>query len=348
MKILADLHHHDLFYSLQLLFEKRLHCELYRPIGLDWYHQGFWNVFPHIDTAKQFLGLDQAINPPKDIYGNYLSDREQLNKYYRFEDGIYYIKDTTKDKIQRGITLEKFKNMNFDIILSSIPQHIQPFNRLIALYQPKAKHVFQVGNAWNYMPGVKNILASTSRFSVSPDIHICFYHQEFDLEVFKYTDPVNSCRIDSYIHYMKQPEKLKTIAQLLQWEYHTHGAGMEDCFHKTSDIANCMKLSGWTWHFKPEGDGYGHILHNTFAVGRPVIIDKKHYAGKIADSLLIDQYTCLDIGGKSNNEIVQNLQTLSEPARHCELCQSAYKRFQQIVDFDKEEEQIRKFLENLL
>lgn len=348
MKVFCDLHHADLYYSLQLLFEKRLEAELYRPIGLEWYEQGYWNVYPHIDTAKQFLGLNQAIEPPKDIYGNYLSDREQLNKYYRFEDGIYYVRDTTKDKLQRAITLEKFKSMEFDILISSIPQHIQLFNKLIQLYQPKAKHIFQVGNAWGHQQGVKNILASTSTFSVPQNINICFYHQEFDLDVFSYKIPVLHNKIDSYIHYMQGQDLTNIYQQKLECKIYTHGAGMDNCFHKTLDIAKCMQESGWTWHYKPGGDGYGHILYNSFACGRPMIIWKQFYNGKLGNELLKDGKTCVDISVRSIDENIKLIEKLSIPDEHIKISENCFLEFKNKVNFDYEEEGIRKFIERLI
>ena len=350
MKVFCDLHHADLYYSLQLLFEKRLGAEMYRPIGLDWYTEGFWHVYPHVDTAKQFLGLDQAINPPKDVHGNFLSDREQLNKYYRFEDGIYYVRDTTKDKIQRGITLDKFKEMHFDILISSMPAHINCFNQLIHKYQRKAKHIFQVGNAWGRQPGVFNILASIAPFSIPADsgLNICFYHQEFDLDDFRYEPPEVHNKIDSYIHYMQKPELLRQYANALGYESHTHGAGMEGCFHKTAHIGECMRNSGWTWHYKPGGDGYGHILHNSFACGRPVIIQKAFYKGQIAEELLVDGETCVDITSREAKYSIALIQEMSKPENHKEVCKRVRKRFDEVVNFNKEEQKIRSFLDRVL
>jgi len=60
MKVFADLHHGDLFYSLQLLFEKRLKAELYRPVGIEWWKEGFWNVFNHPATAQQYLDFNSS------------------------------------------------------------------------------------------------------------------------------------------------------------------------------------------------------------------------------------------------------------------------------------------------
>lgn len=57
MKVLADHHHDDLYESLRILFEDRLGWELYRPIGTEWYTEGYWDVYNHPDTVTQYLGL---------------------------------------------------------------------------------------------------------------------------------------------------------------------------------------------------------------------------------------------------------------------------------------------------
>lgn len=349
MKVLADLHHGDLYYSLQLLFEKRLGWEMYRPIGLEWYHAGYWHVFPHIDTANQYLGLDHAINPPKNCHGDYLSPREILNKNYRYEDGIYYVKDPTKDKVQRGITLDKFRDMEFDILVSSIPQHVGPFNKLIRLYQPQAKHIFQVGNAWNYIPGIQNILASTAPFYTPPGVNVVNYHQEFDLEMFKYTPPTNHKRVDSYIHYMKELSLLEQYKKSLpDWGFYTHGAGMENCLQKSQAIADTYISSGWTWHVKPEGDGYGYGGHCSAACGRPLIIRGDYYRGKLLSLLLEDKKTCINLDQHPLHENIKLLQYFSQPEEHRTMCENIYKKFREVVDFDQEEQHIRRFLERII
>lgn len=349
MRVFADLHHAELYYSLQLLFEKRLGAELYRPIGLDWYEQGYWHVFPHIDTARQFLGTDQAINIPKDVHGNPLPTSARVNQFYRFEDGIYYVTDVTKGKVNRGITLDKFKEMEFDVLIASMPNHIGPYQQLIQRFQPKAKLVFQVGNAWGYMPGVKNVLSSTAPFTVPAGINACFYHQEFDLDTFKYEEPSpNRNRVTSYIHYMRNKELMDAVAARLPgWEFRSYGADMEDSIMETSKLADSMRDSSFVWHYKPEGDGYGHVIHNAFAVGRPPIVWGDFYRGKIAWELMEDGVTCIDISRKSADQIAQEIQYWSDPERHIQMSKASKDRFASLVDFDREEQEIRKFLENL-
>lgn len=341
MKVFADLHHADLFYSLQLLFEKRLGWELYRPIGLDWFHQGYWNVYPHIDTAKQFLTTDKAF-----------TKMQKLNSEYTLEDGIYYVTDITKEEVQKGITLDKFKDMDFDILISSMPQHIGPFNKLISRFQPKAKHIFQVGNVWGNISGVKNILASTAPFSIPHGANVCFYHQEFDLDVFKYEPPDHTKQksVFSYIHYMQNRGLFGQYAQHLpSFHFRSFGAGMEDTIMETSKIADKMKSSTFTWHYKPEGDGFGHVCFNTYAVGRPQLVWKSFYQGKLADHLMQDLVTCIDVSQRSLGDNLQLIRRHSKPEEHLKMCENAHNRFKEIVNYEHElEHKIKPFLEKLL
>lgn len=338
MNILADLHHEALFYSLQLLFEKRLGWKLYRPIGLDWYEKGYWAVYPHPDTAKQFLQLGTfepvQMNPVKWINLDYQKEQEE---------GFYTIINSAKGTAQRAITLDKFKQTQFDILISSIPAHISPFDELIKLYQPKAKHIFQIGNAWRQIKGVKNIMASTAPFETYPQTNICFYHQEFDLDVFKYELPKNRRDINSYIHYMQRKDLMNEYATYLsEYNLKSYGAGMESDIDTTNKVAKSMTNSAFTWHYKPEGDGFGHVLYSTYACGRPAIIWKPFYNGKSADSLLEDNITCIDISHGSIQENVKRIRSWSTPENHLKICESAYQRFNNIVNFDYEFEYILK------
>jgi hypothetical protein len=122
MKILADFHHEELYHSLYLLFEKRLGHELYRQIGTDWYDEGYWMVYNHPDTVKQYLGLhisdDWELIRQKNA-GNYITFPNENAEIK--EDGFYQISDKIRGVSYRAITLQKFKETEFDIIISSMP-----------------------------------------------------------------------------------------------------------------------------------------------------------------------------------------------------------------------------------
>lgn len=348
MKILADFHHGALYHSLQLLFENRLGYEVYRPIGMEWYNEDFWNVYPHKDTAKQFLGLHQADKHPVDVHGDPLPPDACVNLNYTIEDGVYYVKDMGHGINHRAVTLEKFSSMQFDVLLSSIPQHIPRFDRLAAERMPGAKQIFQVGNAWGHQGGVKNILASTAPFAVPADVNACFYHQEFDTDLFSPSLTFDTHSLRSYVHYMKRPDLMDAVAtHLHEWTVEKYGAGFE-ALHGAIPVAKKMRSGAFTWHYKPEGDGYGHVLHSTYACGRPAVVDKRHYAGKLADQLLIPDVTCIDINGLQPDQIAAKLLHWSEPVNYSQMSQAAYNRFNEVVNFKTEGEAVKQFMEKLI
>lgn len=351
IKVFADFHHQDLYNSLILLFEKRLGYKLYRPIGTDWYKEGYWRIFDHPDTANQFLGLylTSTIEEIKKKYpGIFIADLNENAQ--EVEAGTYLIPDVTKKNLlHNGITLEAFKNTKFDIIISSVPQHIPLYNKLIDLYQPQAKHIFQVGNAWGYQTGVKNILVSSAPFPVPLDINVCFYHQEFDLSTFKYVQPQENINtVCSYIHWMKRKDLFDQYAGYFSgWNWKAYGAGFDSNILETEKIAEQMINSSFTWQYKPEGDGFGHAIFSSYACGRPALIYGSHYQNKLASHLLEDLVTCIDLERRSLQDNVDLIKKMSQPEEHRAFCNKAHFRFVSHVNFDYEEERIRSFLSNL-
>lgn len=179
MKVFADMHHGDLFNSLQLLFEDRLGWELYRPIGVEWATSGYWQLAApygnNPDTIRQYLGLDTH----KWESGVFLNG-DHIEK-----DGVYHVYDPRYENYNKAITLEQFKQMDIDIVISSIPAHDVTFADLIREHKPKAKHIAQMGNVYQTTE-VKNVMCSCVPYPVPADKNVVFYHQEFSTDIFKY------------------------------------------------------------------------------------------------------------------------------------------------------------------
>jgi hypothetical protein len=352
MKVFADLHHMDLFHSFYMLFEQRLGWELYRPIGLDWYHEKYWAIYPHINTANQYLSMNQAIKPPKDIHGNVCGPSEIINHEWTEQDGYYLVQDTSKGTSHRAVTLDRFKQDKFDIVIASIPQHIAPFQKLIQQHQPQAKFVFQIGNSWGPPPGVKNLMISCAPYSVPSSLNTVFYHQEFDLKDFRYTPPTNHSQINSYIHYMHDMDLHKNYRLALpDFQFKTYGAGMEACFHVTKLMADTIVNSAFTWHCKRQDDGYGHVVHNTFACGRPIIGKLGYYKNmgfRNGKFLMDDEVTAIDLDSRTVHANSKIIRELAKPENHAKFCERAYRRFCDVVNFDAEEQKLRDFFAKLL
>ena len=102
MNVLADyVGHADLYYSLHLLFEKRLRANLFRPMGLEWSGKGFHNP-PAVDPADQ-NGIVQQIDGV-----------HHIPLKMEVEGGYY---------TQKAITFNTFLEMDFDLVVTTFYGH---------------------------------------------------------------------------------------------------------------------------------------------------------------------------------------------------------------------------------
>jgi len=361
MKVLADLHHFDLYHSFQLLFEERLGWELYRPIGYDWPIEDFWTLCDRRYTAVSQGYLSTTSGACRAGLGPFWASRgaawarqaTELVKIGNIEDcgnGIYSIEDLSKGITQRGITLERFKQEEFDVLISSVPQHFEPTERLRQLHQPQARHIHHMGSTTGreIPEGAKNVMIHAAPKEIPTGTKCIIYSQEFDTEVFHFSNPTGNKAVRSYVHFDESEELWKSTG--LDWDFAFVGktlASLDETIVGTHLLADCIRGSDFTWHIKPGGEGYGHILHNSFASGRPVVINGADYVGSRGEELLEDMVTSIDITGRSPNELRNKLVHASKKPVHQKMCCKAYSRFREVVDFDKEFEEIKTFLEEL-
>lgn len=351
MNILTDFHHSSLMRSLVLLFEHRLGHKIYRPIGEEWHSEGFWKVYDHPATVAQFLTLAQGYQP--------VDGTAPLNDFVpgKKEDGAiddcYYCADPEHQSYNKAITLETFKNTKFDIVIASLPQHIEPFKRLIELYQPDAKLILQVGNNWNWEDyPVGNVLASTVTKRQDGGKNVFYYHQEFDLDIFHVSPVPSDKKIYSFINILQNTsgwdDFIALEKQLPEFEFKSYGGQCRDGYKAGAQgVAEGMREARFIFHVKPGGDGYGHVIHNALASGRPLITRKSHYAGCLADKLLVDGVTCIDLDQHSHQEVAAMIRSMDGTPAAAKMGMSARAKFGEFVDFAKEGEAIGEWLKNL-
>ncbi len=357
--VFTDFHHASLLNSLIMLFEKRLGGQVFRPIGMDWATQGFWKIYDHPETQQQFLGIGGATpdgTPPlNEVQGlSALGGQEGI-------EPIYLCKDIEGDVTNKAITLGTFMSLPIDIVIASIPAHLEPFKRLCELHPNKPKLIFQIGNAWTVEAGLaKNVMASAVVAGIPPTTNFITYHQEFDLSTFypQYNvDNSPSNNIYSFINCFNTSGAFQEDWQLFQhleqtmpeWNFKSFGGQCRDgSCNGTKELAETMRQSKFIWHTKNGGDGYGHVLHNSAAVGRPLITKKLYYAGKMGERLMVEGKTCINIDFLSIDEIRNKIEYYSDPELYNRMCRNVYENFRMVCDFDSEFEGLQKFLDNLL
>lgn len=352
--VFTDFHHASLLQSFILLFEKRLGGNVYRPIGMEWAEKGFWKVYDHPATQQQFLAIGGATPDGTPRLNEVAFDVQRIQDP---EPIIYYCQDIDSGQYNKAITFEGFMETKFDIVIASLPQHIEPFKRLCELHPNKPKLIYQIGNQWDVVgnSGIRNVMASAKIDSVPSDINFVQYHQEFDLDTFYpylsvFIPEKNICSfVNVFQSFPDWPLFLEVERLLGDWSFRSYGGQCRDgAAHGSEDLATGMRASRFIWHTKAGGDGYGHVLYNSAAVGRPIIYKKSYYEGKMGEELMIDGITGINIDGLSPHEIALKIQYYSQPDLYTKMCQAVRQNFKNCVDFDAEAEKIKVFLANLI
>ena len=347
MKIFCDMHHHMLYYSLQLLLENRLGHELYRPIGEEWFTNGYWKIADIYggspETIAQYLQIRHAI-PTKMGPRNIV--KEELDDYYLIED---------KYKDQKALTYAQFMANPPDVVIASYFGDIECYRELAQ--KVGAKFVVQMGNAWPVdWNTIDNLLASTAKFDVPQGKNAVFYHQEFGLNTFKYEPPQESKYIRSMVHCLPEHEiykqdwiEFQELEKMLsEYKFESYGISCrEGTVQEQEIVAEKMRESLWGFHLKSGGDGYGHVIHTWFATGRPLSYRGSQYAGKLGGQLLEHEVTGLDLDKISLQSVAQKVREYEGNGRYAIMCANVYQKFTDIVDFDKEAEGISNFLTGL-
>lgn len=341
LKVLCDFHHGDLLESLRILFEDRLGAEFYRPIGLEWHTEHYWKVWDAVDTARQYLALElsEEYERLRPIWLN--------GKNEEVANGIFHIPDPNHGHTYRAMTLPAAKEVKWDIIISSMPQHFEPMERFRRFYCTNAKHIFQMGNAWSLPDGCLNLLNSTSN-PLPLDINAVRYHQEFSLKEFTPEPPIRYDSLCNLMHYQEH-HHLKDFKQLKShmhgWAIQNFGAGNEDGPVLAGQMGKMINAYAFIFHCKRGGEGYGYNIHNSYACGRPMVVRKSLYAGTISEPLMTDGQTCIDIDQWGIDGAAEQLKRAA--VNWQDWSDRAYARFKSVVNFDAEFEQIKSFLEKL-
>lgn len=338
MRILADYHHADLFESHQLVFGDRFGWEVFAPYGLDWFPEywAFEQEWHGNAVARQYLlGIWAGAEPV---------------------DGIVDIEDTRHPARRiRGVTLEAARSMDWDILLSSVPTNAPGFSRLSQ--EVGARWGIHVGNqwgqeAWALTPDFA-ILTTTS--VIPSGIPNVIVHQEFSLTDFRYEPPEGFGPVRSFVNCFPEMESeykgnFVPFAQAYPefgWEvYGAYGTAERDEFaagelHGTATIGEAMRGAGAIWHAKHWSDGFGHVVHNAFSVGRPVFGYARYYEDKLAGPLWVEGVTSYDVETKSDEDVYWLLRTLrDDPARYLSMCEASAARFREVVSFDEDADKI--------
>jgi len=353
VRVLTDFHHSSLLRSLIMLFEDRLGMEVYRPIGMQWFAEGYWAINNQYDTAKQYLSMDQVPSDGTPVLNREHKKPKPLNTPKNKEKGIFYCYDPGGTDVNRACTLDFFKNKRFDYLIASIPAHIPLYKRLISEYHPSAKLIVQMGNEWpfEFWEG-NNILASVKPRQIE-SANAIFYHQEFSTKIFKPTPCRPTKKVYSFVNVLQNMpqaqgdfDELERLLKPYGYEFGSYGGQNRDGnMNGPRELADKMHDAEFILHSKPGGDGFGHIIFNAYAVGRPVITRSSQYRERLAEELLVPG-TYIDLDKLGHTLTAQAIQAHGLDKLE-QMGKRASERFQEVVNYEKEAEEIAGWLTRL-
>lgn len=339
MRVLADFHHHALWESLRILFEDRFGWELYRPIGMEWFEAGLWN-FERAHwgdvVARQYL------TPWDDdrLVGDHVerADRKYPGRTFKM------------------VTLEQFRAQRWDFVVATLDHNDTAYAKLAR--ESGARFGIEIGNQWGTRAWDEHPFALSA---IKPDpwppgIEGVTLRQEFDLEMFRYEPPGEVRSVASFMNCFPETREFyghftKMAEHLPEYDWRVYGAygSAEIDEYAAGDIeavpaiADAMRASSVGWHTKSWSDGYGHVIHNWFALGRPVLANSAYYDGRwdgqrrISADLFVEGTTSFDVLGKSPDEVRAILDGFrADPDRYRRLCEETAAHFRRTVDFAAE------------
>jgi hypothetical protein len=338
VRALIDRHHADLFHSLQLLFEDRLGGIVYTPVGHEWWDEGYWRFgegYGDDRLAQQFLSLDSwTPYPAADPY-----------------EGLWQHHDNHHpERLILGVELRLVRAVphEWQYVVATVQDNQMGFKRLAD--ELGARYVLQVGNTNQSVNWELDPLAL-----VSSEVPIrgrgVLYHQELEAETtFRFRDlPANRQVIRSFVNCFPSTPCIRPWEEartaLADFDFFAHGIdGPDGNIPVVRDIADLMAASGWGWHDKVQGDGFGHVLHDWAAIGRPLIGHAAHYRGLMGEAFWDNLVTCIDLDRYTLTESTGLIREItSDRAQHEKMSHEIRRRFEQI-DYAAEAEAIRGLL----
>lgn len=353
MNILADFHHSDLWWSNHLIFEKALGHKLFRPRGMEWYEKGYYNRQSR-DIAKQFL-VDSMFKVENAAQYPSFKAALPLNAPSGLRASMDAIAGSLHYPYIKTLAFAEFADAKIDAIMATLSDNQEPWAYLRKDLKPKAKLIREEGNVHGWAslhPEYMNVLTSDlPTFQKANVKNKLLYHQRFDTEnVFTYSEPTVFDRITCFMPGFRGCPELVAFAERHDFsgiEFVDYGHHSKRGFLSTKEsYAEAMRQTSLVWHVKPGGDGFGHVLHNSFAMGRPVITVLDDYRGSIAFPLLVDDGTCILLGRDVAANSSKIRAALSQN-RIVAMSRAARDRFKAVVNYEAEAVKIAEFLSRL-
>jgi glycosyltransferase involved in cell wall biosynthesis len=157
---------------------------------------------------------------------------------------------------------------------------------------------------------------------------------------------------DDHLEYTRFLQLAQALPDL-KLRYHGHVGPVDDFWGgnvvTSQELAAQMRSARVGLHLKTWSDGYGHVIHDLFAVGKPVVGTASYYEDKLAGPLFVEGVTSFDVQRHSHAETVDFIRRLcNDDELHERMSRASTARFHEIVNFDEEAVAIKAMFDNVL
>ncbi len=307
---------------------------------MEWYDEGYLKLYGDLRRKDpyRFLAKQYLVDTLFDYAGPYKIGRETYN-------------GCTDYPLFNTLTLEQARKTHIDVVICSVHENEPYFGKLKEFY-PNAKFIRQVGNDLDTIIDENtypNLLSSaTAPFSGFTG-HKVLYRQEFPMDLFIPEEPRRFNNIYSFQNDIEQFEDTWTFwtdlkHKLRDFRFQSFGVGNEQGkIYPKRDYVKKVNESTFILQSKGPWEGYGHVIHNAMALGRPMVIKYSDYAGKLAAPLLLENETYFEM----DDNLPDKLQFYSNKDRFKKVAEKCRQVFAEYVNFDREFIEIKEFFNNL-
>jgi hypothetical protein len=264
------------------------------------------------------------------------------------------------------VSVEQARALGLDLVLATVDHDHEGLHRFAS--EAGAHFGIHIGNVrWDITQDRWDLaelaLVSTALPFTPPVPHVTV-RQEFSLVDFRPAPPprrdpfVVSSFVNCFAENTSAYTHFRAVASKApehDWRvYGAYGSVFPDEYAAgnlgvCADVGAAMRASDVIWHTKAWSDGFGHVIHNAFAIGRPVLGIASYYVNQLAGPLWVEGVTSFDIGGRSPEETLSLVARLRDDEDlHLRVCEDSAARFRDIVDFRAEAEDVRRLLGQVL